>query len=155
MALSVEAGKRFVINTEWSVTPQAQLVYSHVKFNDFVDVWDTPISMDKGGSLQGRLGLTLDRETSWQNASGMLNRSHVYGLANLYYEFLDGTQVDVAGTSFASKQDRVWGGLGIGGSYNWNDDKYSIYGEGVIKTSLNNFGDSHSLQGNVGFRIKW
>lgn len=154
-ALSMETGKRFTINTEWSVTPQAQLVYSHVKFNDFNDVWETPVSIDKSANLQSRLGLTLDHETSWQNASGMLNRSHVYGLANLYYEFLDGTRVDVAGTSFASKQDRVWGGVGLGGSYNWNDDMYSIYGEGIIKTSLNNFGDSHSLQGNVGFRVKW
>ncbi|MCO7728542.1 hypothetical protein NJB93_18305 [Brucella intermedia] len=37
----------------------------------------------------------------------------------------------------------------------WADDKYSIYGEGLINTSLNNFADSYSLKGNVGFRVKW
>jgi outer membrane autotransporter protein len=57
--------------------------------------------------------------------------------------------------SFANRNDRAWGGIGLGGSYNWNDDKYSIYGEGLINTSLNNFADSYSLKGNVGFRVKF
>ncbi|MFC0246746.1 autotransporter outer membrane beta-barrel domain-containing protein [Falsochrobactrum ovis] len=154
-ALSLESGKRFAIDPQWSVTPQAQLVYSHVDFDSFTDVFGAAVSLDRGESLQGRLGITLDHENSWQNAMGMTDRAHVYGIANLYYEFLSGTRVDVAGTSFASEKDRLWGGLGIGGSYNWNDDKYSIYGEGIVNTSLNNFGDSYTLKGNIGFRVKW
>lgn len=154
-AFSAEAGKRIAIDPEWSVTPQAQLVYSRIDFDSFTDPFGAAVSLDKGDSLQGRLGLTLDRETSWQNANGMTDRAHVYGIANLYYEFLKGTRVDVAGTSFASEKERLWGGIGLGGSYNWNDDKYSIYGEGIVNTSLKNFGDSHSLKGNVGFRMKW
>ena len=31
-------------------------------------------------------------------------RSDIYGIANLHYEFLNGTNVDVAGTSFANAQ---------------------------------------------------
>ncbi|MGU3401529.1 autotransporter outer membrane beta-barrel domain-containing protein [Brucellaceae bacterium D45D] len=154
-ALSVEGGKRIAIDQAWSLTPQAQLVYSSVDFDDFTDTFGSRISLDRGDSLQGRLGLTLDHENSWQNANGQLDRAHVYGIANLYYEFLEGTKVDVAGVSFASEQDRLWGGLGIGGSYNWNDDKYSIYGEGLVNTSLNNFGDSYSVKGQAGFRVKW
>ncbi len=153
--LSIESGKRIALNPGWSLTPQAQLVYSNVDFDDFTDVFGARVSLGRGDSLQGRLGLTLDHENSWQNANGMLNRTHVYGIANLYYEFLDGTRVDVAGTSFASRNDRLWGGLGIGGSYNWNDDKYSIYGEGLVNTSFNNFGDSYSVKGQIGFRVKW
>lgn len=154
-AFSAEAGKRIAIDPEWSVTPQAQLVYSRIDFDNFSDTFGAPVSLDKGDSLQGRLGLTLDHETSWQNANGMTDRTHVYGIANLYYEFLKGTRVDVAGIRFASEKERLWGGIGLGGSYNWNDDKYSIYGEGIVNTSLKNFGDSHSLKGNVGFRMKW
>ncbi|APY16092.1 autotransporter outer membrane beta-barrel domain-containing protein [Brucella sp. 10RB9214] len=154
-ALSVEGGKRIALDPAWSLTPQAQLVYSNVDFDDFTDVFGARVSLGSGDSLQGRLGLTLDHENSWQNANGMLNRTHVYGIANLYYEFLEGTKVDVAGTSFASRNDRVWGGIGIGGSYNWNDDKYSIYGEGLVNTSLNNFADSYSIKGQLGFRVKW
>ncbi|QWK81894.1 autotransporter outer membrane beta-barrel domain-containing protein [Ochrobactrum sp. BTU1] len=153
--LSLEGGKRIAIDPAWSLTPQAQLVYSNVDFDAFTDPFGARVSLDRGESLQGRLGLTLDHEDSWQNENGMLNRTHVYGIANLYYEFLEGTRVDVAGTSFASEKDRLWGGLGVGGSYNWNDDKYSIYGEGLVNTSLNNFGDSYSVKGTVGFRMKW
>ena len=153
--LSLESGKRIAIDPAWSVTPQAQLVYSNVDFDAFTDAFGARVSLDRGESLQGRLGLTLDHENSWQNDKGLLNRTHVYGIANLYYEFLEGTRVDVQGVSFASRNDRVWGGLGIGGTYNWDDDKYSIYGEGLVNTSLNNFGDSYSVAGQVGLRVKW
>ncbi|MDH7791613.1 hypothetical protein [Ochrobactrum sp. AN78] len=55
---------------------------------------------------------------------------------------------------FTSRNDRLRGGIGMGGSYNWNDDKYSIYGEGLVNTSVNNFGDIYTLKGNRGLRVK-
>jgi outer membrane autotransporter protein len=111
--------------------------------------------MRDGDSLRGRLGIALDRQTSWQADNGLLSRGHVYGIANLQYEFLDGTVVDVSGVSFSSRNDRLWGGAGVGGSYNWNDDKFSLYGEGSFNTSLADFGDSYELKGTAGFRMKW
>lgn len=95
--------------------------------------------------------MTLDHESAWQNDKGLLNRSH----GNLYYEFLEGARVDVQGMSFASRNDHVWGGVGLGGTYSWDDDKYSIYGEGLVQTSLNDFGDSYSVKVQVGLRMKW
>lgn len=154
-ALSLEGGQRFAINEAWSLTPQAQLTYSNVDFDAFTDAFGADVSLDRGEGLQGRLGLTVDHENSWQNADGLLDRARVYGIANLYYEFLKDTRVNVAESSFTSRNDLAWGGLGLGGSYNWNDDKYSIYGEGLVNTSLNNFGDSFAVKGNVGFRVKW
>ena len=154
-ALSLEAGQRFAVNEAWSLTPQAQLIYSRVDFDTFTDGFGSSVGLDKGDSLQGRLGLTLDHASAWQNANGGMDRANVYGIVNLYSEFLDGTRVDLAGVSLASKKDRSWGGIGAGGSYNWDNDKYSIYGEGLINTSLNNLGDSYSVKGNAGFRVKW
>ncbi|UXN59121.1 autotransporter outer membrane beta-barrel domain-containing protein [Phyllobacterium zundukense] len=58
-------------------------------------------------------------------------RSNVYGLANLYHEFLDGSQVDLAGVNFASESDRTWGGIGAG---------------------LSNVADSYSVNGTTGFK---
>ena len=78
-----------------------------------------------------------------------------YGIANLYYDFLDGSQTDVAGVKFTSENDPLWGGIGIGGSYNWGDDKYSLFGEASVNTSLGNFGDSYALKGNAGLRVKF
>ncbi|MGN7829961.1 autotransporter outer membrane beta-barrel domain-containing protein [Agrobacterium tumefaciens] len=153
--LSLESGKRIAIDPAWSITPQAQLVYSNVDFDAFTDTFGARVSLDRGESLQGRLGVTLDHESSWRNDEGLLNRTHVHGIGNLYYEFLEGTSVNVEGVSFASRNDRVWGGLGIGGTYSWDDDKYSIYGEALVQTSLNDFGDSYSVRGQVGLRVKW
>ena len=154
-SLSIESGKRVAIDQNWSVTPQAQLVYSNVDFDSFRDVFDASVSLDRGESLQGRLGVSVERQHSWYNENGLVNRTEFYGIGNLYYEFLNGTRIDVAGTSFANSNERLWGGVGIGGSYNWDGDKYSIYGEGSVNTSLAEFGDSYSYKGNIGFRVKW
>lgn len=154
-ALSTEIGKRFAIDSQWSVTPQMQLVYSHVHFDRFNDTYDASVSLDKGDSLQGRVGIALNREVSWQNAKGLTNRALVYGIANIDHEFLSGTQVTVASKTFVSQKERLWGGVGLGSSYSWDDGRYMVYGEGLINTSLNHFGDSYALKANVGFRMKW
>nr|AJW29924.1 outer membrane autotransporter barrel domain-containing protein [Ochrobactrum sp. LM19] len=154
-ALSMESGKRITLDPAWSLTPQAQLVWSSVDFDDFSDVFGADVRLDRGRSLQGRLGLALDHQTSWYNANGLIDRTQFYAITNLYYEFLEGTKVSVAGTSFANGNERLWGGIGLGGSYNWNSDKYSIYGEGSVNTSLAQFADSYSLKGTMGFRVKW
>lgn len=154
-ALSLEAGQKVGLDQNWSMTPQAQLVYSAVDFDDFDDAFGAAVSLENGDSLTGRLGLTLDYEKAWAGEDGATARTHAYGIANLYYEFLDASRVEVAGVALSAQNDRLWGGLGLGGSYNWSDDRYSIYGEGLVNTSLNDFGDNYKLQGNVGFRYKW
>ncbi len=154
-ALSMESGKQIVMDRNWSVTPQGQLVFSNVDFDSFNDLFGARVEQDRSNSLQGRLGLRLSHQNSWYATQGTLERTYLYGITNLYYEFLEGTKVNVSNTSFANSHDRFWGGLGLGGSYNWNDDKYSIYGEGVVSTSLENLGDSYSIKGGLGLRIKW
>lgn len=54
-----------------------------------------------------------------------------------------------------AEPDAWTGDIGVGGTLNWNDDKYSLYGEASYGTSLSNLGDSYTLKGNVGFRVKW
>lgn len=154
-ALSSEIGKRFTLDDHWSLTPQAQLHYSGVDFDGFTDVFDAEVSKERAASLQARLGLSVDYQNSWRNEQGGLNRSTVYGIANFYNEFLNGTQVDVASVRFTNKSDRLWAGLGLGGTYNWSDEKYSLYGEGSVNTSLSHFGDSYAYKGAIGLRVKW
>ena len=47
------------------------------------------------------------------------------------------------------------GGVGLGGSYNWDNDKYSVYAEVSANTSLENFGNSYTVNGTVGLRVGW
>lgn len=144
-AWSVESGKRVKMNGNWSVTPQAQLIYSKAGFNDFTDVFGASVKQGRDDSLQGRLGLSLEYQE---------NRTRLYGIANLYNEFFDGTSVTVADKTFASRNDRLWAGLGFGGSHNWNNDKYSVYGEVSYNSSLSS-SDSYGYSGKIGMRIKW
>ncbi|MBB3594213.1 outer membrane autotransporter protein [Rhizobium sp. BK529] len=154
-ALGIEAGQRIALDSTWALTPQAQLTYSSVRFDDFTDPFAADVALDRSRSLVGRLGLAVEREVEWQEADGKTARSHLYGIANLYHDFADGSRAEVAGTPFTSENDPWRGGVGLGGSINWSDDKYSLYGEALASTSLQNFGNSNNVSGTVGFRVRW
>lgn len=152
-ALSLEAGQEVALGDNWSVTPQAQLAYSAVDFDEFVSYGST-VALQSGDSLLGRLGLSVDHETEWQDAAGETGRTRLYGIANLSYEFLDGTSTSVGGDTLSSKTDPLWAGIGLGGSVNWAGDQLSLYGEANLGTSLNHPGDSYSLGITAGIRGK-
>lgn len=156
--LSIETGKRFALSPNWTLTPQAQLVYSSVDFDSFDTAYisgSSHTSLGKADSLKARLGISADHQNSWISADGKTTRTNVYGIANLYQEFLNGTDVNVSGANFASENDRTWGGIGTGGSYNWANDKYSLYGEVSFNTSLSKFSESYSVNGKAGFKISF
>ncbi|TPN54388.1 autotransporter outer membrane beta-barrel domain-containing protein [Mesorhizobium sp. B1-1-9] len=154
-ALGVEAGKRIMLDPSWSLTPQAQLAWSSVDLDAFTDAFGARVAPGSNDSLLGRLGLSLDHQSQWQDRSGRTGHTNVYTIANLYYDFEDGSSVDLAGSTLSSRNERLWGGLGIGGTINWADDKFSVFGEAVARTGLENFGDSHALTGSLGLRVKW
>ncbi|MFD1792292.1 autotransporter outer membrane beta-barrel domain-containing protein [Ochrobactrum teleogrylli] len=154
-AFSVESGKRFDIDENWSLTPQAQLMFSSVDFDTFSDSYGATVSNRDGNSLNGRLGLAANYANSWQGADSRMVNANVYGIANLYQEFLGGTSINYGGTRMKVDQDRTWAGVGFGGTYAWADNKYSVYGEGTVNTSLNHFADSYAVKGNVGFKVNW
>jgi len=154
-ALSIEAGQRFAIDQNWSLTPQAQLMYSSINANAFNDTWGSRVSLHDGDSLIGRIGLAANYANSWKGDDGLMVNTTVYGIANLYQEMLGGSSVNVAGVDFDIDNDKTWGGIGAGGTYAWADNKYAIYGEGSINTALNHFADSYALKGTVGFKVKW
>ncbi|WP_245488152.1 autotransporter family protein [Rhizobium ruizarguesonis] len=153
--LSVEAGQKIALSNRWSLTPQAQLAYSSVRFDDFTDQYGAAVSLDDGDSLTGRLGISADYDSDWKDASGKIGRSKLYGIVNLYYNFLDGSDVDVSGTSLVSENQALWGGLGMGGSLSWADDRYAVNGEAFARTSLKDFGGSNAIGAKVVFSAKW
>jgi len=141
-ALSLEAGRKTQLGGGWSLTPQVRLAYASVDFDRFTDRFGAEVSLRKGGSLKGRLGIAADYEPG----AG----KHVYGIGNLTYEFLDGTAVAVSGVDLAIKPQRFGAELGLGGSYGWNGGKYALHGEMLAATS---FAGSRSLKGTVGFTM--
>ncbi|KXO75887.1 autotransporter-associated beta strand repeat-containing protein [Brucella anthropi] len=154
-AMSVEAGQRVAIDEHWSLTPQAQLMWSSLDADAFHDIWGSRVHMQNGDSLVGRLGLAASYADSFTGSDGLLANTSVYGVANLYQSFLGGMRINVAGVDIDTDNDRTWAGIGAGGTYSWADNKYAVYGEGSINTSLNHFADSYALKGTVGFKVKW
>jgi fibronectin-binding autotransporter adhesin len=154
-AFSIETGKAIAVAPQWSITPQMQLSYSNVNFDSFTDPFGARVSLDSSESLIGRLGIAANYvDVQWE-AAGQLQRTKLYGIANLYYDFLDGSKTDVSGVNFESRNEPFWGGIGLGGSNNWGGDTYSLYGEVSLNTSMNSFGDSYTVLGTGGFRVKW
>ncbi|CDN49072.1 autotransporter family protein [Neorhizobium galegae] len=153
--LSVEAGQKIALTRQWSLTPQAQLAYSSVRFDRFTDAYGAVVSLDDADSLTGRLGISADYDSDWKDATGQISRAKFYGIANLYYDFLDGSNADVSGVSVASENRSLWGGLSLGGSRSWSDDRYAVYAEAFARTSLKDFGGSNAIGAKVGFSVKW
>lgn len=146
-AFSLEIGKRASIGGKLSVTPQVQMIYSNVRFDGLLDPTGASVKSDKGDSLRTRWGLSLDRQSEWEQG-----RSHIYGLINLNYEWLDGTRAVVAGTDIDNANYRFWGELGLGGSISWGQG-VTLYAEVSGSSPFKDFGDSYVLKGNAGLRV--
>ena len=123
------------------------------RFDDFSDGFGTRVSLDHAGSLRARVGLSLDNEKTGRDGSGKEQRQHTYVAINLYNEFKGDSRINVSGLSLDSRQERLWGGLGLGASYSWADGKYMVYGQSNLNTSLNHFGDNYSVGASVGLRV--
>jgi fibronectin-binding autotransporter adhesin len=153
-AVGVEAGQRFRLGDAWSLTPQVQVNYGRAAFNAFNDVYGANVSVQQGRDLVSRIGMALDYHSTWLGSRGPID-SHLYAIANLYRDLEGATDVDVSATDLISRNERLWGGLGIGGSLDWGRGRYSIYGQLQGRTGLSHFGDSHDVTGTLGFRVHW
>ncbi len=111
MGSASRLSQKIALTSQWSLTPQAQLAYSSVRFDSFTDQYGADVSLDDGDSLTGRLGISADYDGDWKDASGKINRVKLYGIANLYHDFLNGSDVDVSGTSLVSENQALWGAV--------------------------------------------
>ena len=71
------------------------------------------------------------------------------------HTFGDRTETTVPCVAFDNRIDDWALELGIGGSYNWADDKYSVYGEISRASSLDDFSENTELKGDIGVRVQF
>ena len=154
-AFSLELGKRSQIGSNLTVTPQIQMTYTNIDFDRFADPAAADVSAGRGDSLKTRWGLSLDHQTSWAAASGDKRRTHFYAVVNLSYEWLDGARVDVSGTPIETRERRLWGELGVGGSYSWGGDRFTLYTELSSDTPVADFGEGYNMKGVAGLRMRF
>lgn len=147
-AFGIEAGRRVPIGAQLSLTPQIQMIYAHVDFDRFTDAAGAVVSVDEARSVRTRWGLSLDHQvTTAQNRS-----SHLYGIVNLSYEWQPNSSVRVSGTQIVNRERNLWGELGLGGTYSWNDH-VTLYAQGSAETALGDFGSGYAMKGTMGFRV--
>ncbi|CBJ81699.1 putative Outer membrane autotransporter barrel [Xenorhabdus bovienii str. Jollieti] len=156
-ALSLEAGQAFDLSPRWSLTPQAQLMFSSVNMNGFHDPFGARIHFNQSKSMKLRVGTTIDYRQKWHDSLSKEEKStHLYGFININQEVLGRSDLtDVANVGFISGNDRTWGGMGTGGSYSWGNGKYLIHGEISANSSLNNFADSYDMKAKIGIKRAW
>ena len=154
-AFSLELGKQTPIGRNLSVTPQVQMSYAKVAFDRFADPSAAAVSVGKGESLKTRWGLAVDHQTSWKGRAGDTRRTRLYTVMNLSYEWLDGAVADVSGTPIVNRDHRLSGELGLGGSYSWGDDRFTLYTEVSGDTAIADFGAGYTLKGTAGFRVRF
>jgi outer membrane autotransporter protein len=157
-AVSVEAGQQFLLDSnDLILTPQGQLAWSSVDIDSFTGAYNDDATFDNGDSLKARLGLAVEKEFISTDANGLARRGNVYGIANIYHEFMGETKAVIEQSFTASSELDPWTGeIGFGGTYDWTDANnvnYGVYGEVTAATGLS--GGSYSYGGNLGFRVKW
>lgn len=154
-AAGIETGRRLPLGDNWTVTPQVQLISSRVSFDSFTDQYSAPVSGNHGNSLTARLGVAIDREHKWMAGDGKIRRARVYGITNLYYDFQNDTSTQIADVNVESRPQSLWAGLGAGAFVNLDDERFTVYGEVLARTSVQDFGDSNAIGAKLGLRIRW
>ncbi|WP_193754289.1 autotransporter outer membrane beta-barrel domain-containing protein [Microbulbifer sp. Q7] len=157
---SVEGGHSFKLCDFYSLTPQLQVAYTAEDIDDNFDPYGARLVDTNNEGGFARFGVAFEQRVSQRvnrNMYGnlLLERISLYAIANTYYYFDDQTEVQVSGTSLYQARDEWWGQLGIGFTYDQCGDRCSVYGEVDYASSLENFGDSDSIQLTFGFRMKW
>ena len=131
-ALGVEAGRRIPLKPAWTVTPQAQLIYSSVDFDSFTDPFGAERRRRRGREHAGparrvaRPGERLEGRGRRRAADPPLrHRQPLLRPDRGHRGHRRRHRADQQG-------DQVWGSLGVGGTYSWTDGSYAVYGEGLV-----------------------
>ena len=146
MNTSAELGYRFAVplgGIDFEFAPQAQLVWSHVGFEDFTGRQGELVSLEDGDLVTGRLGLSWDGE--WRGAEGL---GQFYGGMNMRGAVDGKTSVNISGFTVANEYKGLSFDGNLGLSYEWNES-YAVYGE----ASAMHHDDVDEVRADLGVRI--
>ncbi|ODT73182.1 MAG: hypothetical protein ABS75_00400 [Pelagibacterium sp. SCN 63-23] len=153
-ALSAEIGRTFDWYEGWSLTPQAQVVYTKADFEPFTGPSMEQVLPADSDDLRIRLGLAADRNTSWLGDNGLTQSSHLYVGASLIHDFDATTATIVSNTPVDFASDNLAGEFEVTVERDFDDNSYALYGEAHAGAGLGSFGDSYSVGGTVGVKFR-
>ena len=148
-AVSAEVGRTLPLRqSNWSVTPQAQLVYQLVDLDSFND-GIRHVDQNNQDALRGRVGLRLE-----YNAAGQARQTaSFYTLGNIWHDFINPSHVSIGRDSIREKFNTTWGEIGVGLQLPLARNS-QLYGDVRYE---HNFGSSkhQSFRGNIGLKVNW
>jgi outer membrane autotransporter protein len=144
-AVSAEGGYPLVIDEDWRLEPQAQLIYQTMSIDRTEDI-AASIRFRDLNSLAGRVGVRLNNvglKEGWLRL-------------NLWHEFMGKPKTEFSSDDgfvpFVAKLPRTWGEIDGGLSFRVSR-KLTFFGSASYNSTFN--GHSYSYDGKLGFRINW
>ncbi|MCX5494537.1 autotransporter outer membrane beta-barrel domain-containing protein [Kaistia dalseonensis] len=153
-AASLEIGRAFPVGQGFTLTPEAQLVYTSVNFDGFSDRDTVSVKGGSADSLVGRVGLRAEHAGFVSADAADAMRLNAYLIANVAYAFIGGTDVIIANTTLSQEQTALAGELGLGATLTLGM-RSSLYGELSYATTSLSSGDDNLWAGGFGLRVQW
>ena len=135
--LGVEAGRRFSLADNLSITPQAWFTRSDIAMDDFRDVVRSPVSLQQTMRSIVGLGVVTETTHSWDGGERTLDLRGRLGVEQVLGDAE--TAVEVSGERLGSEAVRTRVVLGLGATYHWN--RLSLGGE--VSASALGSDDNH------------
>ncbi|MNX71850.1 Antigen 43 precursor [compost metagenome] len=151
---SIEAGYPFSLGNDWSLEPQAQLVYQHVAIDGTKDDFGRVQFGDTDGAY-GRLGARLTKQIntkSGEQVTGWVRANvwqHMGADARTTFSTVQGTNSVTLDTSLGGTWAQI--GLGVSGQLSKN---VSVFAAADYNQSLGSR-DGQGVSGRMGMRIRW
>jgi hypothetical protein len=149
LLLSGEAGKSFNIskNGNWSVEPQAQLIYQYLNTKSFNDGLRN-VNQDNRNGLRGRAGVRL----AYNGDNGNSRTNSYYAVANMWHDFTkyDSKYTNIGSDKITEKLGTTWGEIGLGAQAPLGQ-KSNLYVDTRYEHSFNNSNRS-GYKGTIGFK---
>ena len=116
--LGVEAGRRFPLADDLTLTPQAWLTRSDVSMDGFRDAVGSRVSPGKTDRSVVGLGIVTETSHSWDGGERKLDLRGRLGVERVLGDAE--TAADVSGERLVSEAARTRGVLSLGAAYRWN-----------------------------------
>ncbi|WP_457584338.1 autotransporter family protein [Ensifer canadensis] len=147
VALSLEGGYPIALTQDWTLEPQAQIIWHHLSLDDTADRFSS-VSFDADDGVTGRLGFRLQGNVETEAA-----RFQPYFKANLWHEFDAEDRVSFDTSPILTER----GGTAIeigGGVVAKLTETTSVYATADYTTNLGGE-KTRIFEGNIGVVVKW
>ncbi len=146
--ISVEVGKPFKLQSEWTLIPQVQVMYSDIDMDDVPDRVESGRigSLVEGDALTARVGLRAER--------AIANNSMLYGQIDFYHTFGNTTSVVFGQNTVFTERGQDTAALTLGSNVPLSNHA-QLYAEITSDSGLGSSSDDYSFGWNIGFEVQF